>query len=508
MSHLTAISPLPNQRRDSSCDDSESVLNLPVPSEFADSSRRSSAIKQPPLYNDSIALKQLNEQRILDSKQRTVSREALDVALDETLFPEELDEASNILFQETNVLQDHYDKDCSSMVSAISNEEMSIASDILDQKSFCPRKNSDGEDVNGHIYHIDSPETDTYPNSEALHGESLMDDMSSVLGMTGCDSGENTFTDDTTIFATDVIEKKEKQENPEKNTLPLDEADSEQFGFENPAFMTSYMFDKDNRLEETVKYCSLAQFVEGNDIARRSFKRTKPTTKLSKTEANVNRQSILAEENLSLKGSNVSLNNIVNSNSVIEAGSIFPQVSVIVEPPSPTTNEQARLDRISKFQGPEDLPVTLGSDYEISCHLDVLSMKSADQHSNHNSNLNLLTIDKEQMQYLGCSPAATRRVSSVSLLKANEAAELAASASSLFTSKGSCKKKKEESERTAESKTLPIINPLVRLPSWPRKYKLHFSVYLSCLTTFRIRYAFDFGLNYTIAKYVQKKYKL
>lgn len=69
------------------------------------------------------------------------------------------------------------EKECTSMMSAMSNEEASILSEILDQKSFRPRKGSDGEDVNGHIGHIDSPETDTCPNSEALQGESLLEDL-------------------------------------------------------------------------------------------------------------------------------------------------------------------------------------------------------------------------------------------------------------------------------------------------------------------------------------------
>lgn len=99
------------------------------------------------------------------------------------------------------------EKECSSILSAISNEEVSITSEILDQKSFVPRKDSDGEDLNGHICHIDSPETDTYPNSDIIHGESLMDDISSMLGEVygyGQDSVENTYTDDTTLFPSDV----------------------------------------------------------------------------------------------------------------------------------------------------------------------------------------------------------------------------------------------------------------------------------------------------------------
>lgn len=99
------------------------------------------------------------------------------------------------------------EKECSSILSAMSNEEVSITSEILDQKSFVPRKDSNGDDVNGHICHIDSPETDTYPNSDIIHGESLMDDISSMLGEVygyGQDSVDNTYTDDTTLFPSDI----------------------------------------------------------------------------------------------------------------------------------------------------------------------------------------------------------------------------------------------------------------------------------------------------------------
>lgn len=66
--------------------------------------------------------------------------------------------------------------------------------------------------MNGHICHIDSPETDTTttsnPNSDSIiHGESIMDDLSSMLGEVygyGQDSVENTYTDDTTLFPSDI----------------------------------------------------------------------------------------------------------------------------------------------------------------------------------------------------------------------------------------------------------------------------------------------------------------
>ncbi|KAL3282891.1 hypothetical protein HHI36_006049, partial [Cryptolaemus montrouzieri] len=190
----------------------------------------------------------------------------------------------------------------SSLMSTISNEEASITSEILDQKSFCPRKDSDGEDLNGHIGHIDSPETDTFPNSDPLLGESIMDDISSMLGevMYGYDqeSMENTVTDDTSLFASEKRKslKRDSLERMRRSSKQKveDEDPPLQFGFENRVFMT---------YPEPKKYCSLARFVEGNDIDRRSFKRPKTSRRKSES-AKEQKQSVLP----SPKGSLTSLN--------------------------------------------------------------------------------------------------------------------------------------------------------------------------------------------------------
>lgn len=419
------------------------------------------------------------------------------------------------------------DKECSSILSVMSTEEVSITSEILDQKSFVPRKDSDGEDVNGHICHIDSPETDTYPNSDALHGESLMDDISSVLGQDlygfDQDSIENTYTDDTTLFTNDDIKLERQKSLDTKPDLKLERRKSEdikttaserkrslrrnsadkirktktkidedtQFGFENRAFMSQHVFF-DNRYEtEPAKYCSLAQFVEGNDIARRSFKRNRPATKLSKTEANVNRQSTLTEESegSSIKGSRTSLNKIEKELSNVsvtttlhvekekeeekqdeeEKSGKFPQVSVIVEPPSPIMNDQLRAERMEKLT--TEAEGDSGSDYELR-HLctksERLSTSDATT-SNNSSSSNLLGIDNEH--FLSCSPAATRRISCCSMLNPNEAAALAAAAATSKFYSESDKKDKKEDKDQRENRKLPIINPLVRLPAWPSKLR-------------------------------------
>lgn len=215
------------------------------------------------------------------------------------------------------------EKECSSILSVISNEEMSITSEILDQKSFVPRKGSDGEDLNGHIYHIDSPETDTYPNSEAFQGESLMDDISSMLGETmygyDLESIDNTYSDETTLLSSEMTDAKlERKISLKRDSLDrkrrgskVKTDDETQFGFENRAFMSQHSHLDNKSESEPAKYCSLAHFVEGNDIARRSFKRVRSTTKMLKTEANVSRQSTLIEESeVTPIGSCINLNKI------------------------------------------------------------------------------------------------------------------------------------------------------------------------------------------------------
>lgn len=394
-------------------------------------------------------------------------------------------------------------------------DEISFPSEIVDPKSFCPRKGSDGEDINGHIYHIDSPETDTYPNSEALQGESLLDDISSVLGhdMYGFDqdSMENTYTDDTTLFPSDLsdLNKYERKKSLKRNSIDKARRCSKtkfeedaQFGFENRAFMTQTVVIDNKMDSEPVKYCSLAQFVEGSDIARRSFKRHR-SIKVTKTEINSNRQSTLTEESeTSVWGSRTSLNKADKDMSNAAAAmmhlantekeetgeqnyeekpkiSIFPQV--IVEPPSPVLDEQIRADRIEKI-GP-GLSFDAGSEYDLQ---NVCSksdrLSTSEVTSANSSNSNLLGIETEQMQYLNCSPAATRRISCCSLLNPADSAALAATAAatSNFYSELEKKEKKDKDEYSKKNRKLPIINPLVRLPSWPSKYKNHFLSIFRC----------------------------
>lgn len=130
--------------------------------------------------------------------------------------------------------------------------------------------------------HIDSPETSD--TTDVLHGdESLMDDMSSVLGgadVFGADAAS--LTEDTTTLCADGDDGarpagKRRSLRGAKSKAPFVRMESEeenplQFGFENIVFEIDNRCD-DQKKAQPVRYCSLARFVEGSDIARKSFKK-------------------------------------------------------------------------------------------------------------------------------------------------------------------------------------------------------------------------------------------
>lgn len=93
-----------------------------------------------------------------------------------------------------------------------------------------------------------------------------MDDISSLLGhdMLGA-LQDNTITEDTTTLCALDVDKPRRKSFKKKLPPPtIAEAHSPQCGFENR------VFDMEKSLDR--RYCSLAQFEEGSDIARKSFK--------------------------------------------------------------------------------------------------------------------------------------------------------------------------------------------------------------------------------------------
>ncbi|KAH8369382.1 hypothetical protein KR009_009242 [Drosophila setifemur] len=186
--------------------------------------------------------------------------------------------------------------EASDVLSAISNEECSLASEIFDKQEVGQSLGDIIQNLDSNNFtHIDSPETSD--ETEAMPGESIMDDISSVLGHDITYALQDTLTDDTTTLCSEHAgppkppRKKSlsalaqghshpRRRNSSPPRMPrlarMDSDDNpQQFGFENIVFEIDNRCD-DQKMREPPRYCSLAQFVEGNDIARQSFKQEVP----------------------------------------------------------------------------------------------------------------------------------------------------------------------------------------------------------------------------------------
>lgn len=130
--------------------------------------------------------------------------------------------------------------EASDLLSTISNEECSVKSEILDRRfSDTSQLNVYDliQDINSEdISHIDSLENSE--TTDVLHGESLIDDISSVLAHDIFSAlQDNTMTSDDTTLCTIEAQKKRKSSFKPNNL----NRDVQQCGFENR------VFDLDNR---------------------------------------------------------------------------------------------------------------------------------------------------------------------------------------------------------------------------------------------------------------------
>ncbi|XP_015118316.1 diacylglycerol kinase eta [Diachasma alloeum] len=420
MPNLVSLSPMPDLRRDSQVED---MLTLPAPDGFADSRRNSSNATQGVFQFSTpadiatvqrameVVAEQQSEQSQLETptdNQITVTSTTLDTTSksDDTTIQDVVISPDSDSPNSTNMSlihrTDHATKTENSKSSGSNSiaSSDSIISDTLDSKSFTV-KHSESEI--GHIDsdildstklsespdigHIDSPEL-----SELQNSESIIDDLSSL--------GQD-------LMSTMLGEK----------------------------------YDSVRECIETVadkpkKYCSLAQFVEGNDIARRSFKRPcRYVSSLLKDDQKSGEQFLDGKADLL---SPVCCFKVTSDSGQDEKSpqNFPPAISVIVDPPSPSVSIGSHV---------EDHPSKLR---RLSrCSMERLSV---------------------ELPELGFSPQATRRISSGSLLKASEVVSLAATAARFGGSSMSLRHDRTSSvDKTEDTKKLPIINPLVRLPMWP-----------------------------------------
>ncbi|XP_076247267.1 diacylglycerol kinase eta [Calliopsis andreniformis] len=450
--NVASLSPIFDLRRDSQ---SEELLTLPAPDGFADSRRNSENLPQGSLdlqtlethsteYNQQeIEIDASNEQQhVTESNnieaslefQKSISRTNFDTSspsddatIQDTIvspdtdsvqsrhvFPEQEEQYENRIKMDTNK------GSCSN--SIVSTDSM--ISDTLDFKSYVIR-NSDseiaciGSDIfdstkrsdSSEIGHIDSPDNSDMFTSEVQNSESLIDDLSS-LGQ-------------------DLI-----------STMIGERYDSVRECLES------------ENMEKPQKYCSLAQFVEGNDIARRSFKKqTKNSAvidKENKTKYKISGQTLTevkSKDSQDAKASDL-LSPVccftVSSETTPtneKPNNFPPTISVIINPPSPSMSIESQHDSDAR--------------YKMSPYLGRRNGESMEK----------LSVELPES---GFSPQATRRISSGSLLKASEIVSLAATAAKLGGSNASLRHERVKSvDKTEDVKKLPIINPLVQLPMWP-----------------------------------------
>lgn len=368
------------------------------------------------------------------------------------------------------------------------------------------------------IGHIDSPETSE--TTDVLHGESLMDDISSVLGqdMLGA-LQDNTITEDTTTLCTiDAPVLPRARRSFRSKSIAVSSCRT-QFGFENKVFDLADIANQSETANEPIRYCSLAQFEEGNDIARTSFKRfNRRSASISSKKQLTSRNNFTCSDVDDFDNSNINSDtmtiaekpiecdksNLLNTIKIQIQGSMsdlsmeteyeIPKPTneridyknavltdvydsedkdgrdnekmprVVIDPASPKLSDHLRAIRVSEYRRHSShTPGTTLTPREIDANR---------RHSNHNPNL--LNLDSEHVRFLNCSPAASRRISCGTLFKTNEGLPFV-NAKSIFGSRKSISKDKnkihdkddDDKKRDEKPKTLPIINPLVRLPSWP-----------------------------------------
>ncbi|KAL6431277.1 hypothetical protein ACFW04_007148 [Cataglyphis niger] len=462
--NVASLSPMPDLRRDSQ---PEELLTLPAPDGFADSRRNSENMPQGVFSFDSSTaqtadcqqeaqIAAINDNFLLSEHTQiepvsdipiTVTKTTLDTSTssdDATTIQDTIVSPDTDSLHSRNISPQHAQKSAkvklergSCTNSIISTDSM--VSETLDSKSYTIR-NSESEighidsDIfdstkrseSSEIGHIDSPDNSDKLSTETQHSESGLEDLSS-LGQ-------------------DVI-----------SATMGEKYDSVREGLE---------------IEESRRSCGLAQFNEGNDIARQSFKTR--NIKMDKegmlnkykmdgltTCVRVSGTKSIQPIETNIVSANPPFNNVEkekvsdllnpvccftvssdNTQANEKCSTNFPQISVIVDPPSPSLSIESHQK--------------LNLDYNLDPH---------DKQYSSDSSMERLSVELPES---GFSPQATRRISSGSLLKATEVVTLAATTARLGGSSMSLRHERAKSvDKTEDVKKLPIINPLVRLPMWP-----------------------------------------
>lgn len=293
---LTAISPLPDMRRDSGC--SDDLLTLPVPVEFADEeARRRSLVpsEDDDSCSPSFTPSDIEVQNIVLKTAKPMQRflSLSDDGILSDMSPDVVHEARNLFSAKEeksgqNVLaaEESVHKSFNEQLQiSVSNLQVNLNVDVSDSGLPPPSPPQDVEDrplpmdllivsdiqetrrsstvslqdMEKYMCHIDSPETvelEQEDEDTVMSGLHLISpdhcadgNLQSELAMAGCvDVNETLVTLPSTEEGPQVVPPVPSREN----------CDSE-------------MDEEEEEDKQVVKGCSLAHFEEGNDIARRSF---------------------------------------------------------------------------------------------------------------------------------------------------------------------------------------------------------------------------------------------
>ncbi|XP_053594048.1 diacylglycerol kinase eta isoform X2 [Microplitis demolitor] len=471
--NLTSLSPMPDLRRDSQVDE---LLTLPAPDGFADSRRNSYNINKESVSfsgNDETTVKKtisvLDEFKSSEltstSKvntptdiQVTVTSTTLDTSSksDDTTIQDALISPDSDIINISNAFVHRSDYDIethqlskSSCSNSIASTD-SLISETLDSKSYTIKHSESEIDSDildstkqselSEIGHIDSPE-----NSDIQNSESMIDDLSSL--------GQD-------LISTMLGEKYDSV----RECIETDQSDKPK------------------------KYCSLAQFVEGSDIARKSFKRpSRYITTLLKDDKSQN-QKIYNNKSqipvITFDNTEINKTDLLNPvccftltadtvNKSNENKIHFPhEINVIVDPPSPSISIDSQYEEDddnndADDDDDDDDDNDDNNDNYYNYDNDNKKKKKKSGLRRHTGSMEKLSV--ELLPELGFSPQATRRISCGSLIKPSEVGSLAATAAKLGGSNISLRHDRAKSiDKTSEDiKKLPIINPLVQLPTWP-----------------------------------------
>jgi len=293
---LTAISPLPDLRRDSGC--SDDLLTLPVPVEFADEEARRRSLV-PSEDGDScytiFTPSDIELQNIILKNAKPMQR-FLSLPDDEVLSdmnPDVVDEARSLFYSKEeknrgNVLsaEEHGHKIFNEQLQiAVSNLQVNLSVDVSDSGLTTPSPPQDVQgralpmdllivsdiqetrrsstvslqDMEKYMCHIDSPES---VELEQEHEDAVITGLH-LIGPDHCADG-NLQSELAMVVCVDI--------NETPITLPSTEVSQIV-----PPVPSRENCDSEEEEEEeeedkqVVKGCSLAHFEEGNDIARRSF---------------------------------------------------------------------------------------------------------------------------------------------------------------------------------------------------------------------------------------------